>query len=344
MHLGNQTPPESRGATPDAVRSQLDRILGSELFTRSARLSAFLRFVVEQTLCGQSSSLKEQVLGAQLYRNGSEFDGAADPIVRVDARRLRDKLREYYSDFPEDPVVISLPKGSYVPTFAARPRDAQDSVVGTHEPRTRRFAEFRSRSVLAAAAVVTIVGCVLTLFFLQEPRGGSARVTRMRTFPGPKGAPAISPNGKFVAFSSAGPEGVGHPDIWVKEVASDSLRRLTDTPEFAETAPAWSKDGREIAFVREGKGVLIVPQGGGPERTVSDSGTHVDWAPDGKSLLIRDNGGDGPYGIFQVLLDRPERRRLTQPAFGVGDWRFSISPDGKNLSVATCTLVSETYM
>lgn len=79
--------------------------------------SAFLRFVVEWSLDGEGSSLKEQVLGSELYGKGPEFDGSADHIVRVDARRLRDKLGEYYSEFPRDPILISPPKGSYVPRF-----------------------------------------------------------------------------------------------------------------------------------------------------------------------------------------------------------------------------------
>src|SRR5689334_17761685 len=106
--------------TDSDVRSQLARILSSSYFTRSERLSSFLRFVTERKLAGESGSLKEQRLGAELYGKGSDFDGGVDPIVRVDARRLRDKLREYYGDNPEDPVVISLPKGSYAPAFAAR--------------------------------------------------------------------------------------------------------------------------------------------------------------------------------------------------------------------------------
>ena len=68
-----------------AVRAQLDRILAHSIFTRSERLSVFLRFVVEQTLDGKGNGLKEQVLGAEIYSKGPEFDGAANPIVRVDA-------------------------------------------------------------------------------------------------------------------------------------------------------------------------------------------------------------------------------------------------------------------
>ena len=100
------------------VRAQLERILASEVFSRSQQLRRFLSFIVEQSLNGQGHSLKESVLAHELYGKGTDFDGGTDPVVRVDARRLRDKLREYYEG-RSDPVVISLPKGSYVPAFEA---------------------------------------------------------------------------------------------------------------------------------------------------------------------------------------------------------------------------------
>src|SRR5262249_14006191 len=99
------------------VRAELDRIVSSELFTRSARLSAFLRFIVNRTLAGEGESLKEHVIAVDLYGKPGDFDTAADPIVRIDARRLRDKLREYYADALASGVVISVPKGSYTPAF-----------------------------------------------------------------------------------------------------------------------------------------------------------------------------------------------------------------------------------
>jgi hypothetical protein len=122
-----QDKPEQEAAErlESAVRAELDRLLASELFLRSPRLSAFLRFVTERTLAGQGNLLKEHVLGAELYGKGEQFDGAVDPIVRVDARRLRDKLREYYAECPRGQATISLPKGSYVPVF---------TVNGIHAP------------------------------------------------------------------------------------------------------------------------------------------------------------------------------------------------------------------
>jgi Tol biopolymer transport system component len=122
-------------------------------------------------------------------------------------------------------------------------------------------------------------------------------------------------------------------DIWVKAVGNETLRRLTDTP-LPEYNPSWSPDGREIAFVRGGdnRGIFIVSQLGGPERKVSDSGNVIAWAPDGKSILIRDAIKDAPMGIHQIFLDTLSRRQITQPETGIGDWRFEVSPDGSTLA------------
>src|SRR5882724_7845437 len=91
--------------SPELVRLQLERMVQSDVLCKSARLTAFLTYVVEETLAGRGDELKEQVLATELYqRSGGDFDSASDPVVRVDARRLRDKLREYYASFPSDPI------------------------------------------------------------------------------------------------------------------------------------------------------------------------------------------------------------------------------------------------
>ena len=124
----------------------------------------------------------------------------------------------------------------------------------------------------------------------------------------------------------------GATDIYVKAVTGEALRQLTATP-GSETSPAWSPDGHSIAFVRDGQGVFTMSQLGGTERQVSASGTHVAWAGDSKSVLIRDREANTrPFGIYQVFLDTLERRQLTQAPVGAGDWRFEVSPDGGTLA------------
>ena len=139
---------QARSDLPDAaIRAQLERILASEVFSRSQQLRRFLSFIVEQSLAGQGHSLKESVLAHELYGKGTDFDGGTDPVVRVDARRLRDKLREYYEG-RSDPVVISLPKGSYVPVFeanSASPTDTAPPVVLAEPQETRPVHESEAR-------------------------------------------------------------------------------------------------------------------------------------------------------------------------------------------------------
>ncbi|RVT91763.1 hypothetical protein EOD42_20810 [Rhodovarius crocodyli] len=106
---------------PEAIRQQMARIEASPEFAGSARLLAFLRFIVEETLAGAATALKEVVIGNALYGREPPYDSRIDSTVRVEARRLRRKLLDYQSGSGRtDPVVISLPVGGYVPSFAPR--------------------------------------------------------------------------------------------------------------------------------------------------------------------------------------------------------------------------------
>jgi Tol biopolymer transport system component len=334
---------ERRELSDSDIRAQLERILASEVFSRSQQLRRFLSFIVEQRLSGQGHSIKESVLAHELYGKGTDFDGGTDPVVRVDARRLRDKLREYYEG-RSDPVVISLPKGTYVPAFEANsalPADTAPPVV-TPEPQQAVPPEprqappvpnfRRARSAVGALAVVAAVAVAALAWRALSPVSIPAQLFPLASHPGEEGPPALSPDGNLVAFAWSGHADGGPTDIYVKAVESEALRRLTDTP-FSETSPAWSPDGHTLAFVRDGQGVFTMSQLGGAERQVSMSGTHVAWAGDSKSVLIRDRETNTrPFGIYQVFLDTLERRQLTQAPVGAGDWRFEVSPDRETLA------------
>ncbi len=103
---------------PEAVRKQLERILASPGFHASARLKRFLRFVVEETLGDDADRIKAFSIAFAVFDRGESFDPQTDTIVRVEARRLRRKLEEYYeSHGRDDPIVITMPRGSYVASF-----------------------------------------------------------------------------------------------------------------------------------------------------------------------------------------------------------------------------------
>ena len=333
---------ERRELSDSAVRAQLERILTSEVFSRSQQLRRFLSFIVEQRLAGQGHSLKESVLAHELYGKGTDFDGGADPVVRVDARRLRDKLREYYEG-RSDPVIISLPKGSYVPGFEANPALPADTAPPVVPPEPQQavppeprqappVANLRGARIAGALAVCAAVFVAALAWRALNRVSVPAQLLPLASHPGEEGPPALSPDGNLVAFAWSGHADAGPTDIYVKAVESEAVRRLTDTP-FSETSPAWSPDGHSLAFVRDGQGVFTMSQLGGAERQVSPSGTHVAWAGDSKSVLIRDREANTrPFGIYQLFLDTLERRQLTQAPVGAGDWRFEVSPDGATLA------------
>jgi Tol biopolymer transport system component len=315
----------------ETVRAQLGRILCSTVFVSSPRMSKFLRFVVETTLDGKSESIKEYVIAIEVFDKAADYDPQTDSTVRTEAGKLRARLARYYeTEGNGDPVIIRIPKGCYVPVFEPRANGAcSEPDLPKPEPPPGR----RPRHWIASAAVLLAFAALTAavLQFRSAPTQISA-ATPLTAYPGVEGPPSLSPDGNLAAFEWAEPDNNGAPHIWIKAVGGETRRRLTESP-ASEVNPAWSPDGGQIAFVRPGEGVVIISQLGGPERKVSTSGTHVGWAADSKSVLVRDHEGEGrPFGIYQISLDTLERRRLTQAPRGIGDWRFEVSPDGKTLA------------
>lgn len=114
--------PLSLVKVPDkAVQHQLSRILASKTFSQVERLKRFVGFVVGETVAGRGGELKEYVIGVQVFGKEPTFDPRTDPIVRVQARRLRTRLARYYRDEGNtDELIIDLPKGGYAPVFRVR--------------------------------------------------------------------------------------------------------------------------------------------------------------------------------------------------------------------------------
>ncbi|HEY8549158.1 MAG TPA: hypothetical protein VIL35_04305 [Vicinamibacterales bacterium] len=120
---------------PASVRDQLARMLKSEAFANAGRLRRLLEFTVERTLDGRGDTLKEYVLGVEVFERDSEYDPRLDSIVRVEARRLRSRVAEYYrGPGASDLVLVQFRKGSYVPVFQWRsPDGAADAVPPLEE-------------------------------------------------------------------------------------------------------------------------------------------------------------------------------------------------------------------
>jgi adenylate cyclase len=110
------------------VREQLARVVNSPAFIPSARLCRFLTHIVNRAIDGDPDSLKEFSIAMEVFDRAADYDPNIDAIVRVEARRLRSKLKAYYEDGPgrSDPVLIGLRPGSYVPIFRWLERGPQE--------------------------------------------------------------------------------------------------------------------------------------------------------------------------------------------------------------------------
>lgn len=125
------------GVTPAQVADLLDRICASREFAQSERMRRFLRFSVERALAGDRDSLKEYTIGVEVFDRSGDYDPRVDSIVRVEARRLRRKLKSFYETMgAKENLRLTLPEGSYAPALelaeSAEPA-APTGVPGTEE-------------------------------------------------------------------------------------------------------------------------------------------------------------------------------------------------------------------
>lgn len=143
---------------PQAIRAHLDRIMTSRIFADSDRLRRFLRFTVESKLSAQHERVKEYVLGREVFDRAEDYDPRIDPIVRVEARRLRSKLQEYYSGpGREEKIRLEYQRGTYLPAF-------------TRATRTSPLSEIKRRTPLLIAAGVLAAVVIATAFAWFLPR------------------------------------------------------------------------------------------------------------------------------------------------------------------------------
>jgi len=263
----------------DPRLAQLARILDSEKFAGSGKMGRFLRFVVEEAVAGRGDQVKEYTVGIEVYDKPSTYDPRVDSTVRVEAGKLRTRLAAYYDEEGKsDPIVISIPKGGYVPAFETR------TVVELPLPEVRPPAgpipvpvPNRNRrptwALFATAAAVLVIGSISILILRDQPPVTPAAASRLLTHDlGVSIHPSLSAEGKLLVYASdrAGRDNL---DIWVQPVSGGDPLQITDSS-ANEHSPVFSPDGSRIVFRSEadGGGLYEVPALGGTPRLVAKGG------------------------------------------------------------------------
>jgi adenylate cyclase len=192
--------PDIHVPTAEEVRVHLPLLLGSTEFNTSERNKRFLTYVVDETLGGRADRIKAYNIALTVFDRAEDFDPLIDPIVRIEASRLRRSLEHYYlTAGKSDRVRIDIPKGSYAATFAygdATPAGSPSAAKDAVPPEQRsappdRARPRRWRMWASALAALIMVAAGLAAYLSWRPGGGAAA-----------GAPALSI--EVVAFEYTG--------------------------------------------------------------------------------------------------------------------------------------------
>jgi Tol biopolymer transport system component len=319
------------GLTAEQIRSQLDRILRDERFVHSEGLCGFLRFTVEETLQGRGEGIKEYLLGREALGRGDDFDPRLDPIVRVQAGRLRSRLQEYYgAEGSAEEFVIEFPKGSYKPLFHLR-KHGVPAPEPAGKPVKPAGGAWRRMWVLPVA-VALAAGVAAWVVLRRGPDSSSfSGPTRLTADIGTTVFPTISRDGRLLVYCS---DRVGQGDLglWLQPLAGGKPIQITRGP-GADVTPDFSPDGAWIVYRsnRQQGGLYVVSVFGGEERRLTDTGWRPRYSPDGNWIAYQGTGKrpGGDLYLIPAMGGQPrlvEIRNRTELG-GVPLW----TPDGSHL-------------
>lgn len=341
-------------ANPSEVQAQLERILASSVFSTSARSAQFLRFCVEQSLQGNQDQIKESTVAVEVFGRTPDYNPRTDPIVRVHAKRLRDKLDSYYTvQGSHDPIRITIPKGGYIPQavrtlpiakldFSDWPSEKSYKQNSPPVQNSRHSKTFIWRAVVISLLSVFVL--TIATFYYSKVSHALLRVTGealpLNASTGRELNPSWSPDGRLLAFSWDG-SSHGSQEIYLQNGQSQPYQLTRSSqPEYR---PVWSPTGRDIAFIRYLDSghfeILRVSLDTGLEQQVGiftyywiipEDAPALDWSPDGKSLLVaQQSSALSPVRLLLLTLATGERWPLTNPASGTsGDLEGKFSPNG----------------
>jgi len=296
---------------PAAVRSELERVLASKAFAGAQRSSVLLRFVVEESLAGRAARLKEYTLGADALGRGPAYDPRVDPIARVEASRLRQRLELYYAtDGARDPLVIRLPKGGYAPAFTERAaldhaaaNSATDAVVAPLEAEAdESAARSTGHTRVAALWFVLGAGVVAAVVSISAWRqGAEPRVLAPLTqvdialgAPGVFGSEvgtglALSHDGSTLVHVALLPD--GSTRLYARRLAELTATELPGTS--GGRGPFFSPDDKWVGFWAQGALKKTLVDGGGSPVTITVAADLLgaSWAEDDTIVASFDSTG-----------------------------------------------------
>ena len=170
--------PSEPPVTEEEIRRQLGRILDYGELQASVRRRKMLEYVVEQTLADRTRQLKATSIAMAVFDRGPDFDQQLDPVVRLEARKLRRDLDNYYASAGRyDPIRISIPKGRYIPKFTVSEAERSEVAHRTREPAGPSLSASRGRGVFGPrTALLTVAGlaCAVAVFSWAEQIGAIA--------------------------------------------------------------------------------------------------------------------------------------------------------------------------
>lgn len=296
MATGQQsvTPYKLSAEQANLVRSALESVISSDAFSASKRCQDFLRLVVEHTLAGDLDSLRERMIGAEMFGRPVDYDTSNDAVVRVRATEVRKRLAQYYSGTATNPVVrFELPSGSYVPEFHwSSTTKAKNEIVTTTSPQA---ATPRSRRTLALAITVVVCAGLVAIIWLQSRTKVQSNNTLRLSLGLPKGVNlhrnwhpfehiAVSPDGQTLAFAAT--DASGKSFLWIRDLSSSEAQRIEQSE--GALLPFWSPDSQFIGFWAGAKLKKVQRSGGLPEAIYSvPEIAQGAWGPDGTILFAR---------------------------------------------------------
>ena len=274
-----QHPPDRPEVAPSVVHVYLEKILSSKEFVHSDSLRRFLSYTIERTMDGDPGSLKESLLGSALFARGDQFDPRLDPIVRVQAGKLRNRLQRYYeSEGQSDNLIIEFPKGGYVPAFHIR----ENGRPAPSPP---------SRRTEAAWGIAGIGMLVMVSTFLLWERWPTPPLppafTRLTFATDATSAfPSISREGKLVVFASD--RGArGSLELFAQVIGGEGPVQLTHSGSKNRQTDI-SPDGTRVVFLsdREGGGLYVLSLLSHVETKIAGLGYNPRFAPDGSRIAF----------------------------------------------------------